>query len=283
MINVLSFEIDHALVDTLFELIDSDLFTPTCWHDVERGSCRVEIFFEDIARIESIRAALCSAAGLISTEPEFEVSQIAEEDWRSSWKRFFHVEHISRRIVVVPTWEHYDVRPGEHVIALDPGMSFGTGKHATTKGCLTLIDDLADQFRGATFLDMGCGSGILSISARLLGFGDVRGFDNDPDCARRARENAELNGLKIPFYTADLAEPHPPAQVVVANILAPILIQYADSIVGSLQNERSSRLIVSGILDAQYAAVKARFESAGLKEINNLLIEEWRSGVFGIG
>ena len=280
MINVLSFEIDNTLVDSLFELIDSDLFTPTCRYDVESGLCRLEVFFEDPDQMEEIRASLSGAAALIGIEPEFESSQIEEKDWSESWKRFFHVEHISERIVIRPTWEEYDAGPDEYVISLDPGMSFGTGKHATTKGCLVLLDSLADLCSGFTFLDMGCGSGILSIGATLLGFSNVRGFDNDPDCVRISKENAGLNGLDIPFYEADLEKPHPQAQVVVANILAPILIQYADSIAGSVAEADSSRLILSGILDSQYADVKACFEKAGMKELRNILIDEWRSGVF---
>lgn len=280
MINVLSFEIDNAQVDGLFELIDSDLFTPTCRYDVESGLCRLEVFFEDASRQEEIRKALAGAAGLIGIEPDFECSQIEEKDWSESWKRFFYVEHISERIVIRPTWEEYAPEPGQHVISLDPGMSFGTGKHATTKGCLILLDGLADLCSGFTFLDMGCGSGILSIGATLLGFSDVRGFDNDPDCVRISKENAGLNNLDIPFYEADLEKPHPQAQVVVANILAPILIEYADSIAGSVVKAESSRLILSGILDSQYDAVKECFEKAGMKELRNILIEEWRSGVF---
>jgi ribosomal protein L11 methyltransferase len=281
MINVLSFEIDNALVDNLFELIDSDLFTPTCRHDAESNICRVEVFFEDASQGDGIRSALAGAAGLIGIVPEFESSQIEESDWAESWKRFFHVEHISRRIVIRPTWEDYTAKTGECVISLDPGMSFGTGKHATTKGCLMLLDDLTDECPGFSFLDMGCGSGILSIGAKLLGYRNVHGFDIDPDCVRISRENAHQNDLKIPFYEAGLDDPHPPAQVVVANILAPTVIQFAESIIASVKDDSRSRLILSGILDSQYNGVKECFEKLGLRELRNLLIEEWRSGVFG--
>jgi len=280
MINVLSFEIDNTQVDALFELIDSELFTPTCRHDVEKNLCRVEVFFEDPAQEDQIRTALADAAGLMGLSPGFESTQIEESDWAESWKRFFHVEHITERVVIRPTWEKYEARPGECIISIDPGMSFGTGKHATTKGCLQLLDSLSDECPGFSFLDMGCGSGILSIGAALLGYTDVRGFDIDPDCIRISKENAELNGVDIPFYEAGLEEPHPKAQVVVANILAPVLIEYADSIAASLSDGSRSRLILSGILDSQYEGVKKRFEKAGFSELRNLLIEEWRSGVF---
>ena len=280
MINVLSFEIDNLLVDVLFELVDSDLFTPTSWFDVESGICRLDIFFEDATQRDSIKAALIGAADLIGIPLEFTLSQIAESDWSESWKRFFHIEHISERVVVCPTWEEYTPAEGECVITLDPGMSFGTGKHATTKGCLILLDQLAEEDAGRTFLDMGCGSGILSIGAHLLGFKGVRGFDIDPDCVRISKENAQLNNLDLPFYLSGLEKPHPKAAIVTANILASVLIQYAPSIVASLAEGEGGRLILSGILDGQYAEVKSCFEKLGLVELRNILVEEWRSGVF---
>ena len=281
MINVISFEIDNTLVDGLFELIDSDLFTPTCQHDAESNLCRVEVFYEDLLQKNEIRTALAGAAGLIGIEPKFASSQIEECDWAESWKRFFHVEHISEHIVVCPTWEAYTPEAHEHVIRLDPGMSFGTGKHATTKGCLVLLDQLAEEGETRDFMDMGCGSGILSIGAHMLGFKDVRGFDIDPDCVRISTENAKLNNLDLPFYLSGLEEPHPQAAVVTANILASVLIQFAESIAASVAPGPASRLVLSGILDQQYSGVKASFEKQGFKELSNILIEEWRSGVFG--
>ncbi len=281
MINVLACEIDSGLVDSLFELVDASFFTPTSRFDVESGSCRVEVFFEDLNGADEIRAALADGAELLGIALDFTLGEMAESDWAESWKRFFHVEHISERIVVCPTWEEYTPQPGECVITLDPGMSFGTGKHATTKGCLMLLDQLAAEDAERDFLDMGCGSGILSIGAHLLGFQNVRGFDNDPDCVRIATENAQLNGLELPFYLSDLEQPHPPAAVVTANILASVLIQFAPSVTASVAPGSASRLVLSGILDTQYHGVKECFEKLGFRELRNLLVEEWRSGVFG--
>lgn len=281
MINVLSCQLDSALVDHLFELVDASLFTPTSRYDVESDSCAIEVFFEDLSQAEQIKAELIKAAALMDLALELTLSTIAKSDWAESWKRFFHVEHVSERIVIRPSWEQYIAGPGECVITLDPGMSFGTGKHATTKGCLILLDQLAAENAERDFLDMGCGSGILSIGAHLLGFQSVRGFDNDPDCVRIASENAHLNGLKIPFYLSDLEQPHPAAAVVTANILASVLIQFAPAIAASVALGNNSRLVLSGILDTQYIGVKERFEALGFIELHNILVEEWRSGVFG--
>jgi ribosomal protein L11 methyltransferase len=279
----------------LFELIDADGFTPTSWHDVETGVCRVDLFPDDPSGVERTKAALLAAAALLAVAVEPKVTTIAQSDWAESWKRFFHVEKISDRVVVRPSWESYDPAPGECVITLDPGLSFGTGKHATTQACLRFLDRLAPPPAGCGFshlrkcgnpgrafpdmLDMGCGSGILAIAAAKLGFTAVRGFDNDPDCLAVASGNATLNSADVAFSTDDLSHPHPPASAVVANILAPVLIAFAANIAASVRP--GGALILSGILDEQYAAVRAAYEAQGLRQLDTLLIENWRSGLFG--
>ncbi len=283
MIHVLSFEINKTLVDTLLELIDCDSFTPTCFHDVESDLCRVEVFFEHTECEQEIREALANACALIGFQPRFNRSQLKRSDWTESWKRFFRVERISPRIVIRPLWESFTPAPHDCVITIDPGMSFGTGKHATTRACLLLLDELAARQPLSSFLDMGCGSGILSIGAALLGCTEVRGFDIDPDSVRIADENARLNALNLNFYHADLQRPHPPARTVTANILAPVLIEYAGSIADSVEQHPDARLILSGILDSQYDEVRTEFQKTGFAEMRSVLIDEWRSGVFTRG
>jgi ribosomal protein L11 methyltransferase len=267
-------------VGALFEIIDADGFSPTAWHDVETGVCRVDLFPDAGVDVGSVKSALLDAATLIGVALRPEVAIMAKSDWAESWKRFFHVEKVSERVVVRPSWEVYDARPGECVITLDPGLSFGTGKHATTQACLRFLDRLATEDAARSVLDMGCGSGILAIGAKRLGFTDVSGFDNDPDCIRVSQENAAINGVCIPFRLDDLSHVHGPSDVVVANILAPVLIQFAAQVAGSVAPGAQSRLVVSGILDEQYAAVRAAYEARGLKEVESLLIENWRSGLF---
>jgi ribosomal protein L11 methyltransferase len=279
-LTVVSCAVPEAAVDGLFELIDAELFTPTAWFDVETRACRVDVFLEDAAQAETVKSALTQAGDLLGLSLSPTLGTLARSDWAESWKRFFHVEKISARVVVRPSWETYAAKPGERVITLDPGLSFGTGKHATTQACLKFLDALAAEDPQRSVLDMGCGSGILAIGARLLGFADVRGFDNDPDCIRISNENAAINGVSIPFELDDLSHPYPQTEVVVANILAPVLIQFAAQVAGSVASGPQSRLVVSGILDEQYAAVRAAYEAQGLKEVESLLIEIWRSGLF---
>lgn len=276
-LTVVSCAIAEGDVDALFELLDSDEFTPTAWFDVETKLCRLDVFLEDASQAESVCQALQQAAelaGLPALKPE--LSTLVRADWAEAWKRFFHVEKISDRVVVRPSWETYDAKSGEVVITLDPGLSFGTGKHATTQACLRFLDQLAAEDVNRSVLDMGCGSGILAIGAALLGFKDVRGFDNDPDCEKVSEENADINHVSIPFTVDDLSHAYPPADIVVANILAPVLIQFAPQIIASF----SSRLIVSGILVEQYDGVKAAYEMLGMTEVDSIRIENWRTGLF---
>lgn len=279
-LTVVSCAVPEKAVDGLFELLDADAFTPTSWCDVEAKSCRVDVFLEDEAQADSVKKELVRAGAVLGLSLSPALGKLSRSDWAESWKRFFHVEKISARIVVRPSWERYDAQPGERVITLDPGLSFGTGKHATTQACLRFLDALAAENPRRSVLDMGCGSGILAIGAKLLGFEDVRGFDNDPDCIRVSDENAAINGVSIPFVLDDLSHAHPQADVVVANILAPVLIQFAAQVAGSVAGSPQARLVVSGILDEQYAAVRAAYEAQGFAEVESLLIENWRSGLF---
>lgn len=279
-LTVVSCAVPEKAVDGLFELLDPDVVTPTAWFDVEKRLSRVDVFLEEPSRAAAVQTALKQAGEILGLRLEPTCGTLARSDWAESWKRFFHVEKISGRLVVRPSWEPYEAHPDERVIVLDPGLSFGTGKHATTQACLRFLDRLALENPDRSVLDMGCGSGILAIGAKQLGFADVRGFDNDPDCIRVSGENARVNGVSIPFASDDLSHAHPAADIVVANILAPVLIRFAAQVAGSLAAGPQARLIVSGILDEQYAAVRAAYEAQGLKEVGTLLIENWRSGLF---
>ncbi|MCL2104544.1 MAG: 50S ribosomal protein L11 methyltransferase [Kiritimatiellaeota bacterium] len=277
----MSCSIPQEAVDALFELLDTDTVTPTAWYDAEAQQCRIDLFLEDASQAGHAADTLIATAALQGLSLTPKISTLDRANWTEAWKRFFHVEKISNRVVVRPSWEPYDVKPGDCVITIDPGLSFGTGKHATTQACLQFLDRLAAEDKNRSVLDMGCGSGILAIGAALLGFTDVRGFDNDPTCKTVSEENAAINNVSLPIAIDDLTHTHPPADIVVANILAPLLIQFAPQIAGSMTQGPRSRLILSGILDAQYEAVKTAYEAQGLREHENSLLENWRTGLFG--
>jgi len=164
----------------------------------------------------------------------------------------------------VPIWERatFQLPADEAVIWLDPGLAFGTGNHETTRLCAERLVTLADS-RGVTgkVVDAGCGSGILALSAVRLGFGDVSGFDNDPEAVRVSEENAALNELtgRVRFHTADLAAglPAESADIVLANILGDVLIKFAPLLIGAMKPQ--GVLVMSGILAEEIAKVRAAF------------------------
>ena len=277
---VVSCSIDERYVNPLFEVFDGGDFVLTSYRDVEETSATMQIFLPDPSDAPRAAEALVAAGRIVGLDLAPVTGTIPDEDWKLSYRKHFKTEVISPRLVVRPPWEAVTPAPGQKVLTLDPGIAFGTGQHPTTRACLDAIDALAAEDAGRTFLDVGCGSGILSIAAALEGFRDVRGFDNDPDAVRNANENAEANGLGALFSDGDLSVPGTaaPADVVAANVLAPVLVRFARE-VGALVNP-GGRLILSGILDEQYEEVRAAYAALGFAEVSNRLIGEWRTGLF---
>ena len=277
---VVSCSVDERYVNPLFEVFDGGDFILTSYRDVEETSATMQIFLPDPADAPRAAEALVAAGRIVGLELAPATGSIPDEDWKLSYRKHFKTEVISPRLVVRPPWEAVTPASGQKVLTLDPGIAFGTGQHPTTRACLDAIDALAEENADRTFLDVGCGSGILSIAAALEGFRDVRGFDNDPDAVRNANENAEANGLGALFSDGDLSVPGTaaPADVVAANVLAPVLVRFARE-VGALVNP-GGRLILSGILDEQYEEVRAAYAALGFAEVSNRLIGEWRTGLF---
>ena len=277
---VVSCSVDERYVNPLFEVFDGGDFVLTSYRDVEETSATMQIFLPNPADAPRAAEALAAAGRIVGLELAPETGTIPDEDWKLSYRKHFKTEVISPRLVVRPPWEAVTPAPGQKVLTLDPGIAFGTGQHPTTRACLDAIDALAVEGTDRSFLDVGCGSGILSIAAALEGFRDVHGFDNDPDAVRNANENAEANGLGALFSDGDLSVPGTaaPADVVAANVLAPVLVRFARE-VGALVNP-GGRLILSGILDEQYDEVRAAYAALGFTELSNRLIGEWRTGLF---
>ena len=277
---VVSCSVDERYVNPLFEVFDGGDFVLTSYRDVEETSATMQIFLPDPADAPRAAAALAAAGRIVGLELAPETGTIPDEDWKLSYRKHFKTEVISPRLVVRPPWEAVTPAPGQKVLTLDPGIAFGTGQHPTTRACLDAIDALSVEGTDRSFLDVGCGSGILSIAAALEGFRDVHGFDNDPDAVRNANENAEANGLGALFSDGDLSVSGTaaPADVVAANVLAPVLVRFARE-VGALVNP-GGRLILSGILDEQYDEVRAAYAALGFTELSNRLIGEWRTGLF---
>lgn len=172
---------------------------------------------------------------------------IDEEDWSTAWKKYYFPIKISKRIVVVPEWESYQTKENETMLLLDPGMAFGTGTHETTRLCVNLLEDVIEET--SSILDVGTGSGILSIASILLGAKSAVGIDIDELAVKIANENAILNGVgdKIQVFKGDLTEQITGKfDIVCANIVADVIIRLSDYIYNFMN--KSGVLIVSGII-----------------------------------
>jgi ribosomal protein L11 methyltransferase len=193
------------------------------------------------------------------------------DDWAERWKRFHAPILVADRLYVRPPWEEAPVRPGVIDLKIDPGRAFGTGAHATTRLCLELLAGLsADDDRRGSFCDLGCGSGVLSIAAAKLGFGPVEAVDSDRLAVEATVINARDNGVALDIVRrANLREePAPRSDVVVANLMRPLLLR-----VSELIEHRPRALIASGLLDHEADEVAAAF--APLGEIRRLSDRGW--------
>jgi ribosomal protein L11 methyltransferase len=212
------------------------------------------------------------------------VREIPAEDWSESWKRHFPVIRVSERLVVAPPWSELEETPGLCVVRIEPGLSFGTGQHGTTKACLFFLDRLQHRLPEAVVLDLGCGSGILAIAAAKLGFPRVLALDHDPEAVRVARENTAANGvadrIEVAVAEVERDRPFPPCRIVVANILATVLIASASAVRASLSDQPGSTLVLSGILACQYEDVRRAYIALGLRETQRLTLEGWTTGGF---
>lgn len=255
----------------------------SCWQPASSDRAVIEAYFE--CAEDADRASVALTAQLMaltggSSLWTIERETLPAKDWSNAWKAFFHIDRVSKRIVTKPTWEPYTPQPGDCVIELDPGMSFGTGQHETTRGCLRFLDRLTlGMTRPASFLDLGCGSGILSIAAAKLGCQPVHAIDIDEDSVFIARKNLAANDCSDLATVAlgdvaHLAEPRRYG-IVAANILAPILIEHAAVIADTVAP--GGHLLLAGILSAQYTGVRNAYLPLGIQECEITAEGEWTS------
>ena len=320
-----SCSVPERFVNPLFEVFDGGDFILSSYHDIEEDFTRMRIFFEDPAQTDAAKACLRASLDIVGSDASIEVGDLPDEDWKFAYRRHFKTEPVGTRLLIVPEWELGAVEQSEQsnnrtIVHLDPGMAFGTGKHETTRACLEYIDELGTPavdtsstviphssfLAPRSFLDMGCGSGILSIAAAKLGFAPVAGFDIDEEAVAASRENAEKNGVTVDYRTFALGKgavtldasieaakgvypdlalqgkandpatpPFAPADLVVANILGPLLIAFADEIAGYVKKH----LVISGILAELYPEVLAAFAARGFRELSRKTLGEWTTGL----
>jgi ribosomal protein L11 methyltransferase len=216
------------------------------------------------ALAEAREAVARLAAGGLDVDPARVRAQPAmpEAEWRDAWMRYFHVTKIGRRVVIVPSWETYEAREHDVVIDLDPGMAFGTGTHASTRLVLDAMQHLGLPHDLRRVLDVGAGSGILSIAAaKLWPGGRVVAIDNDPIAVAACAENCAGNGVTVECSTTPVADVAGTFDVVLANIQAHVLYELKDAIIARCA--RPGVILLSGLLTPQAEGVVAAYEAAG--------------------
>ena len=200
---------------------------------------------------------------------EILIGDIDAADYENEWKKYYNPIK-TKHITIVPTWIDYKASKGEKIMRLDPGMAFGTGSHATTRMCLELMD-----VNGKDVIDVGCGSGILGIAAKICGAKSVYMCDIDEQAVEFARQNASLNHVDAVIESADLLEGDRQADFIFANITADILMRFSKSIGKHLR--KGGIIVLSGIIDTREAEVVQCYRDAGYEIIERQSIDDWRA------
>lgn len=242
------------------ELIDEKILNAD--KTVAHASIYVKNADEVASDISYIRGRL-SDSGI---KADIATAELDEEDWSTAWRQFYKPTRIGKRMVIVPSWEKYEKKPGDIIIDMDPGMAFGTGTHETTRLCASLLEEYVRH--GDYMLDVGSGSGILAICAAKLGADYCAACDIDPVAVKTEKENAGRNGCDIDCFVSDLLSDVKTKggrkyDIVTANIVADIIIRMAPDIGRFLR--RGGTLIVSGIITEREAEVRSALEEHGFE------------------
>ncbi len=230
-----------------------------------------------LAEARRVARSLADAGFAVSPEGVRAQPALPEEEWREAWKKYFHVTHLTRQIVIVPSWETYDdPRPDDLIVHLDPGQAFGTGLHSTTRMLMEELQELSDRGKEvARFLDVGTGSGILSIAAaKLWQESHGHAVDTDPIAVAAAIENCEKNQVAGRVESSDrpVADIGGTFDLVMANIQADVLEALCAEI--SQRVAPGGVLLLSGLLDEQVEGVAERYATHC-----DLVIEAFRAAV----
>jgi ribosomal protein L11 methyltransferase len=256
---------------------EEDAGTPT-------GPITVRAYLEMDEKIEETRHKLEESLyylGMIQPLPAATYNQIEDQNWMEAWKQHYKPILIGERLVIVPAWMD-SPDPDRIPIKIDPGMAFGTGTHPTTQLCLELMEQEFINSHPSTAIDVGCGSGILSIAAIKLGAKQALGVDIDAGSVKNSRENADANGVGDEFVlgVGSVDEirngrfAFDKAPLVIANILAPVIVRLFDAGLADLIEDRGA-IILSGILQEQEGRVVEAGQAQGLRMKERRQINDW--------
>ena len=257
-----------------------------CWDYIDeelqqklQGLSRIKLYLEDTQEAELSRLKVLTENKKLSMT----VETMPETDWENSWQEHYPAVEVGENLIVLPYWLASSDESGRKPIILDPGLTFGTGAHPSTQMVMEAMEERVTA--GSHCLDLGSGSGILSITALRLGAKSATGVDIDPKAEDIARENAAYNGFTHPEFSACTGDvtadkrlmarlQQQEYDIVLVNIVADVIIHLAPTLPPFLQ-ERST-LICSGILDTRLGDVTAALEKAGLTVIETKSKEDWR-------
>lgn len=266
-------DIDTELKSVYGDLIDESILKA----DKSKGSC--SIFVPEEKNVSEYISYINERLPLLGIPYETEIINTADEEWSTAWKKYYKPTPIGERIVIVPSWEHYDKKDGEIIIDMDPGMAFGTGTHETTRLCATLLEKYIKQ--GDKMLDIGSGSGILAICGAKLGASSCFACDIDPVAVRTEKENCERNGCdNITCAVSDLLAgvSDEKYDIVTANIVADIIIRLSSD-VGRYMKD-GAHIVVSGIISEREPEVDRAMLESGFTKVEALYDGGWCAEVF---
>jgi ribosomal protein L11 methyltransferase len=264
---------------------------PSAYINAETKRATVSVYCESrkewspmVARSLAEGLARTRECGLDIGSAKISFQRVRREDWAESWKRHFKPIAINSTLLIKPSWSKQKPKRGQAVVVLDPGLSFGTGQHATTRYCLQQLAGMRRRGMRQSFLDIGTGSGILAIAAVKLGFSPVEAFDFDPEAIRVAQANARKNRVRhrLSLTRKDVTKlplkSNRQYDLICANLIFDLLIAEAGRIIKRL--EPTGRLALAGILTSQFAGVERAFVKLGLRCLHTQVEGEWQSGTF---
>jgi ribosomal protein L11 methyltransferase len=235
-----------------------------------------------IAQVQKYLESLSEIFAYLAT-PTLQTEIISDPDWGEQWKKYFKPIRVSNNIIVKPTWERYAPSSRDIVIEIDPGMAFGTGQHASTRMCIEALEDIIMKDRSVKdwkVLDIGCGTGILGITAAKLGAEHVTCVDIDKKAIEIARENAAINHVddKMEIINQDAATLKEPRNLIIANLTAKLLLKIRPTLINLLEPE--GYMIISGIIEQDAKNIEENFSVAPLTQNRVITEKEWVCYVF---
>lgn len=299
LLHEVSVQTSASAEDAVGALLEKVLgIVPSVHIDVIQGTVRVQAYGEwSPDQVPTLRRSLRQGLaqliehGVDPGPSKIRIRRVPPRDWSESWKRHFKPFVVGDHLWVKPPWSRRRPRRDQVEVILNPGLSFGTGQHPTTRYCLRELVRLRPGPAVATtdagvpsFMDLGTGSGLLAIAAACLGYAPIEALDFDPDSVRIAMENAERNGVanRLTLAQADVLKlPVKPTRrfdIVAANLMADLLVEARRQITSRVAP--AGHLVVAGILTTQFDTVVEAYRADGWELLDSIIEDEWRSGTF---